>query len=235
MLFSTNVNYLTGRLLNWSQESVNMVDLLRCKRLTFVRMVGSSHWEELRYKSIVPLYGEDSTLIPGPYEYPVICRRSGARLLILSEHSDIVDYIIEEEFKDIFSPRLRHMNVAVDRLVKAITLKPTIYVLTYAHARVPAFGSNLRLITLYGEDLGQASLFHHMLKELTFASCGLRLAAKPKEVVRLSADGAVSFLPANKQRLDHVEQILGFIRREGYLPDPDDEPLFKQSGEKAHD
>lgn len=218
-MLSNNISYLTGKLLNWPRGPVDRDDLLHCERLRFVGIIGNTRWEELRYVSPKALYGEDPNADIGTYEYTVVCRRSGARLLLLSEHSDIVEYILERELKDIFSPRLRTVDIAIDRLVKSITERPTIYVLSYAHARVPGFGANLRSATFYGEDLGAATLFSEMLGELTFTNCGLRLAAKGKEIVRLGTDGAVSFVPANKLRLESVERILSFLRTDGYLHD----------------
>src|SRR4051794_11878025 len=102
MLFSDNISYLSGYLLTWPQGPIEKTHLLRCKKLEFVGDVASSHWEELHYISPVPLYREDSDVGAGPYEYTIVCRRSGPRVLLLSEHAEIIEYLLAKDLKDIF-------------------------------------------------------------------------------------------------------------------------------------
>jgi hypothetical protein len=227
----SNINFLTGHLLTWPEGQVERDDLLRSKTLTFLRTMGNSQWEELSYQSNIPLYGENPEEVAPPYRYAVICRRSGPRLLVLAEHSRITEEVINKEFSRTFRPHLRSVSILIDPLVKALTKSPTIYALTYAHARVPGELSDLKTLSFYGDDLGSAALFGELLENLIFINCGLKLAAKGKEIVRLGTNGAVSFFPINKQRLDDVERILRFLRDNGYTSESEDAPLKKTVGE----
>lgn len=217
MLFPNNISVLTGRLLSWPDHKVIPRDLLRSERLTFVRMIKSSRWEELLYESKVPLHSEDVTQDSGPYKYIVVCRRSSSRLLILSEHSEIVEHLLNNEFREIFTPHLRAVGIEIDPFVKSLAKTQGIYALSYAYAHVPGELSNLKSLAFYGDDLGLSTVFCDLLSELVFTNCGLRLAARGKEIVRLTKEGGVSFFPTNRQRLDEVETILGFLRDGGYL------------------
>ncbi len=208
----------TGVLLEWpSQEVVQRTDLLKCSRLHFERMIESSKWEQYVYESHKPLRGEDITGTRPPYHYVVLCRRSGARLVFLSVTRNIVDHLLEKEFDKVFTPHLRRVPIAVDQLVKAIVNKPTIYVLSFVHARVPAFGSSLRSVSFYGDDLGDASLFREQMDLLVFFTCGLRNAVGGAELVRLGGDGLVSFFFTEPRRVLEVERVLSFLREKNYL------------------
>jgi len=206
--------YFSGLLLESPLRTVQRADLEKVRNVSFVEVVHGTNWEHFSLKSEQALRPEDR---PGPYDYPIICRRSGSRVLVLSVTRQIVEHLLQHDFESIFSPQLRRVSIAVDGLVKGIANKPTAYALSFAHARVPAFGNSLRAISFYGDDLAEASLFRGQLDLMVFFTCGLREAAGATEIVRLGGDGAISFFMGTSHRVLEVERALSFLRHEGYL------------------
>jgi len=210
-------NNLSGYLLEWPSRPVQRSDFLRCDRLTFGGNITDSHWETYVFKSPIPLNQENTDFISGPYIYPIVCRRSGPRVLVLSSHRRIVEHLLSNGFNGTFTPSLRRVSIAVDDLVRALVNRPTVFVLSFVHARAPAFGTALRAVSFYGEDLADASLFRESIMFFNFATCGLRHAVGGTELVRLGGDGAVSFNYSREQRVLEVEDVLRFLSKQGYL------------------
>lgn len=86
-----------------------------------------------------------------------------------------------------------------------------------AYARVAAFGAALRNISFYDDDLGEASLFRENMHLLNVFVCGLRHTEEGSEVVRLGSDGSISFNMQSPSKVVEVEEVLRFLRQEGYL------------------
>jgi hypothetical protein len=213
---------LSGLLLESPSGVIDRKDLQACRRLKFFNTIGRTNWEVYSYNSPEPLRGEErNDTGASTFTYSIVCRRSGSRLLILSTGRLVVPYLLEHELNKVFTPHLRRVQIAVDLCVKAITTSPRDYALSFTHARVPAYGANLRSVSFYGDDLANATLFKDHLQLMTFFTCGLRLAVGGTEIVRLSTDGALSFILTDTNRVIEVEQVLHFLRSERYLdPDP---------------
>jgi hypothetical protein len=207
-------NY-SGLLVECPDQPVTREGLTRCAGLSFSRDAKGS-WEQFLFESHEPLAGEDRRIFKPPYRYPILVRRSGTRFLLLSNHKDVAEHLVVQ-LGPLFRPRLRSVMIAVDQLVKALTLKPTKYVVSFAHARVPAFGAVLRAISFYGDDLGDAALFRQQLDLMVFYTCGLREARGGGEIVRLGSDGSVSFYLHTGSRVLEVEGVLRFLNKSGYL------------------
>lgn len=213
-----HANFLNGYLLEWSQRSISREDLLLCPELAFKSQVTNSHWEEFEFSSKIALRNEDDLSTPGPFKYVVVCRRSGPRIVILSLNRKIVDHLLETHLATAFLPTLHRVPIAVNNLVKALAKKPTIYALSFVYARVPAFGASLRTVAFYGDDLADAAFFKDSIDLMNFSSCGLRKVTAGTECVRLSGDGSVAFHLSQPSRVLEVEEVLRFLRQEGYLP-----------------
>jgi hypothetical protein len=216
---TSNHPFLSGLLLEWPVRAIQRADLEQCRQLRFQDLVGNSKWEKYVYTSHEALRNEDSFGASPPFQYEIICRRSGPRILILSEGRSIVEHLVKDNLDEVLPPGLRRVSIAVQELVTAITARPTLYVLSFVHARVPAFGAALRSVSLYGDDLAEASLFRDQLPLLIFFICGLRRATGGSEIVRLGADGTISFrfTDPRDERIREVEEILRFLRSERYL------------------
>jgi hypothetical protein len=207
-------NY-SGMLVECPDHIVSREDLVRCQGLSYSGSI-AGRWEQFVYESHEPLGGEDKRLVRPPYHYPVLVRRSAARFLLLSNHKEVAPHIIGL-LRQSFKPRLRGIMIGVDQLVKSLTQKPTTYVVSFAHARVPAFGAVLRAISFYGDDLGDAALFRQQLNLMVFYTCGLREARGGGEIVRLGSDGSVSFYLHGPSKVLEVEEVFRFLRVSGYL------------------
>lgn len=209
-------NY-SGVLLDWPARAIDKNDLLRCPNLRLAGDVEKTKWERYEFRSEQPLLGEE--IIGGDtyFSYPVLCRRSGHRLLLLSAGQRVVEHIVEREFDSLFVPHLRKVKIAVDQLVRGLTNKPTIYVLGYVHAKLPVFGALLRSASFYGDDLAEASLFRDNIGLMNFSTCGLRPAVGPNEIVRLNSDGSLYHVQPDPDRLIELEHVFRFLRESGYL------------------
>ena len=220
------INNLSGYILESPSQALEKHHLVGCRQLSFHGMVGQTKWEQFTYACPTPFRHEDPTQLKPPYLYRLIVRRSGQRLLLLSLNNRIIDHLAEQVLRPCFRPPLRHVPIGVDALVKALVAKPTTYALSFAHARVPAFGVSLRSISYYGDDLAEASLFRENISLTNFFTCGLRLAVGGSELVRLGSDGMISFYHRDDRSILEVEKALGFLRHNGYLaPDiPNQKP-----------
>lgn len=209
---------LSGFLLEWaSDRPIREDDLTRCSAIKFVKKVEKTEWEEFSFVSTVAFRGEDQAGLPGPFRYALFCRRSGSRIALMSINRIVVTHLLERHLHGCFRPPLRSVPIAVDQLVKKIASQPTEYALSFVHARVPAFGTCLRSVSFYGDDLAEASLFRDNISFMDFFTCGLRQAVGGPEIVRLGGDGTLSFVPTSVERLNEVEEVLRFLRKNGYL------------------
>jgi hypothetical protein len=138
-------------------------------------------------------------------------------VILLSFSRDIVEHILEKEFSEIFTPNLRQVPIAVDNLVRSITERPTRYSLSFVHARVPAFGTSLKSISYYGDDLADASLFRDNIHLMNFFRCGLRHTTGRSEIVTVGSEGSLSFYMSGPDKLNEVEEVFSFLRSGGYL------------------
>ena len=208
---------LNGYLLEWPFGPLNRSHLLQCGGTTFQELVGISKWEKYNYISKNPLSNEKKRGIDGPYRYTVVCRRSGQRMAILSSSRGIVDGFVDQLTKEVLAMRMQRVAIAVDSLVKSLSRRPTAYCLSYAYARVPAFGTALRNASFFGDDLGEASWFRESTSLMTFYQCGLRSVVGGQEIVKFGSDGALSFNLNSPNKVLKIEEVLSFLRNESYL------------------
>jgi hypothetical protein len=207
----------SGMFLNWPLKTVDKDDLLRCPNLRFNGVVNKTRWEQYEFRSAEPLLGEEISDQTPYVNYPIICRRGGHRLVLLSVAQKVIEHIRQEELNRIFIPHIREVKIDVDKLVRDLTTRPTIYVLGYVHAKLGVFGALLRSASFYGDDLAEASLFKDHLEIMSFSTCGLRSAIGSNEIVRLNSDGSLYHILPDPNRLIEVEKVLSFLYQSGYL------------------
>jgi hypothetical protein len=187
-------------------------------RIADLRPLEQLYWEQARFRSDSPLTPEDRLRGIPPFDYPIVWRRSGPRLLLLSKNREVVDHFRRLLAVEI-GVRLEPVTIAVDAFVKQTAREPSEYVLSFVHARVSAFGTSLRSASFYGDDVGEAKFFRDGLDLFNCHTCGLRHVTGGAEIVRLGNDGAVSFKYTGPSRLLEVENTLAYLRKSGYLAD----------------
>ena len=217
MKFVPPVN-LSGYILESSSEPVTNETLTIPEQVTFVREFSKAkNWELYNFKSKQPLLGEVEQDLNASYDYPVICRRSGRRFLILSIGRNIIDHLLSNIFAPIIRPTFQNVPVAIHDLVTRITQQPQRYVLSFVHARVSGYGAAVRAVSFYGEDVGEADIFRSNLYLFNCFTCGLRNVAGGGEILRINSEGFVYFLCPSELRLREVQLILNFVRDLGFL------------------
>jgi hypothetical protein len=185
-------------------------NILTAPSLKYTRILTPSRWDEYRYVTHHPLRGEEQIPLAGTFEYSVLARRSGSRMVIASESLAIVDAVLTAERAAGSKRKLSRVAIAVDELVRRITTEPGRYVLTRVDALVPAQQA-LRAITFYGSDIGEAGLFRENIGRLECYACGLRDVALQHEIVRVSNRGILSFRHLSAERIGHVDKVLNYI------------------------
>jgi len=183
----------------------------------------STRWEEYELCSPIPLLPTEESNGRAEFRYKVICRRSGRRAIIASNHRKIIDAILEKFLFDVFYPRLRKVNILVHNLVDLLAFGKTQeirgrrFLLTAIHARTTSYGPTLRSISLYGEDIGTSELFRREFRNVSCHSCGLGFSGGGGEIIRMSWDGALSFSLPDAERAQTLEETIGFVTDSGFI------------------
>ncbi len=212
---------LTGYLLSTPLETIEPSKLRDVPALTFVRQLQRSRWEEFKFHSPKPLRGEEIQLgFSGGFDYTVLCRRSGPRILVVGESRGVIDALLDRSLRTALGRRVKQVRIPVDSLVKSLAEQPGAFVLSFAHARVSAFGHTLRAVSFYGDDIAESPLFRDHLKLMQCYACGLRDVVAGPEIIRFRGDGVISIASAGLKRMSDVERALGFVRDRGFLLDP---------------
>lgn len=218
-----NIDFLTGYLLFAKSGRDVWRDALFSElnndRVTEIH--GAPKWFLGEYTSNVALTESDKYRRNPPFIYPVVSKFSGAKSLLLSQTRHIVD-AIRNVVLEKAHVHLENVHIAVDKLVKDVARQPGYYAISSVTARVSAFGQSLRLISLYGDDVGEAKYFREGLNYFNSYTCGLRRAAGGSEIVQFTNEGRVSFkLQYNSSsRYLEVEKVLTFLRDNDYLQEP---------------
>jgi hypothetical protein len=204
---------VTGYIMTSRGTRLTKENSLNAKALEFIRQLPPTRWEEYQFRSHQALRGERQLDLEGPFNYPVLCRRSGDRIIIVSETLDVVDAVLGTE-RLAPGPPLERVEIDVHGLVEQIVTEPGRYVLSRVDAMVPAYESFLRSVTFYGDDIGRAPLFGENLttSRLQCYACGLRKVPNRSETLRITNRGVLTFLYPTPQRMHDVERALGYVR-----------------------
>lgn len=211
------VRRLSGFIFEWSVGNIERGSIDSCPCTKFMQTEEGSRWERFEYTSREALNGEEQYGDLGPYRYPIICRRSGPRIAILSVSRNVAEAFANRLSREVLAIRLEKMAIAVDAMVKLIVKRPTVYCVCYANARTPAFGTALRNVVFSGDDLGAINWFKDSTELMSFFLCGIRLSSGGTEIIRLGSDGRMSFQFGGPKILLQIEEVLHFLRTEKYL------------------
>ena len=191
-------------------------DFVESSGCELVSKLASPGWFTYIFKSNRPLLNEPPD-IPPPYEYVVVLRASGDKALLISPTKRIINYLLNEVIASDIIKYFYKVTIDVNSIVGYISEHPDIYLLSYVHGRVQAFGDALRGISFYGKDLARAKLFRDQIDMMTAYTCGIRNLQTRKEIVRLSSDGSISFNFSKAHSGKLVEDVLAYVSNLGFL------------------
>src|SRR5262245_40966591 len=80
--------------------------------IDFVGTIAETRWEDYLFKSPRALLGEDQLGAAGPFEYRLLCRRSGVRTVILSRARRIVEVVKRKLERGADRIRLANASIA---------------------------------------------------------------------------------------------------------------------------
>lgn len=215
---SRNV-FFTGYLLERPERFVSQAELLDVPGMGFVELVPNSHWEEYRFESHEALMGEDPNQSAQTYVYRVLARRSGERLVVVARGKEVGEHLLGLLTAPRAGRRFKRVRINVNGLVHDLIDNPGAYVLSGAHAEVPAYGASLSKCAFWGDDLGDAEWFRESLAKLSVYACGLRSVERSEETVRVGNYGTIGFWYRGEGSVLDVEHALHFLRTSGHLPE----------------
>lgn len=144
-----------------------------------------------------------------PYSYSFLIRVNGnnGTIIIVSPLYKITDAVIEH-FNFNASPNLKRKVVDVNKVSQLLLDEEysSDYSITYYLADVPGHGSNLRSITLYGNDIAEANFLKEERKKFSARKVGVRPSDGPYEACRFNNYGMVQF------RTENMSEFEGFLR-----------------------
>lgn len=237
---------VSGFLIEVKEHAFNRNDFAAGPRLRYDGNIGTTRWEIYHFSSPYAYRSEHLMGLEAPYIYPLYVRRSGGRALVVSPTRRAVQTVIDQDLRRVFGAELMKVAINVDAMVRAMVVHPAEYTLTYLHALMSSL-SEVKSISLFGEDLGGARFVQDNLQLMNVVSCGVRRIREKKleenagvvegaedeeeeeqesekrteedlsEALRIGSDGYISFYYRGADSLRAVESGLHFLRERGYL------------------
>lgn len=152
---------------------------------------------------------QSSVLAGATYTYPFMVRvnASNGTIIVVSTLYSITDAVIEY-FNNAISPNLKRRIIDVHKVSQTL-LDPgerKEYAITYFLADVPGYGSNLRSITLYGNDIAEADFLQAERRNFSARKIGVRPFASPRDAGRFNNYGTIQF------RSENIDAFEDFLR-----------------------
>jgi len=156
------------------------------------------------------------------FTYWLLVREVEDRFLLASTHADIVQQFLTNNR---LTRAVEKPLIDVASLVKQ-TIFPaqgepddsgTPYRLGALYAAVDGFGRSVRTVSLFGDDLGGATMVRAMLEYLNPFRVTLRDIRNDQEVLSISTQGEMNFYYRGSGSLDAVDKALAHIRRGNYI------------------
>lgn len=210
--------YLQGGIFLAHKEWKRPEDLLQGSNIKLEGPIeDSGGWSRFTYRSERPLKREKDLPASGYYQYAVLARLGVGKIALLSEGNNIVRLILKREIIKESAFRTKQVRMDVARLVDDICEAPGEYALNRVDAMVVSFGQALRVVSFYGEDVGEARLFRDNRQHLQCYGCGLRRSGGKGDVCRLTARGVISFRYDSRASLIAVNQALHYLSANNYI------------------
>jgi hypothetical protein len=187
-----------------------------------------SGFEAFSMMTDTPLQTTDLNKGSPPSEHDFYVRRIEQSMVIMGKSKDVANHVAKVLLPK-HSIRCLQQGVDVDGLVKFLNKQhlksvndnkddKSMFSMTYCHARVPAYGENLRSLSMYGDSLVEAGLFSNNIDNLDFYSCGLGRQFGG-EIARIGNLGSISCNISKKNVLSEIILILEFIAENDFFVD----------------
>ena len=188
----------------------------------------SKHWEEFELLSPIPLADEPEGLREG-YTYQLFVVRGFAKVILLAARRKMVDYAMTQILDRQVSPNLRKVAIHVDRMIEFCRQSDSEFLVTSLHGRFAGPSTNLRSVSLYGDDVTQSSLYveQHGLFNFHSGGLGRRLfKGLPRvshqddgEIVRISTDGFLNLNLNSRSRAQELTRVVSFVMANRWVDD----------------
>ncbi|CAN5393814.1 hypothetical protein BH10PLA2_BH10PLA2_38100 [soil metagenome] len=183
---------------------------------------GIKGWEEFVLHSPTAL-NDEIEKPSGGFSYPVLVVRGFGKMIILAWSKKIVEYTLARILDRRIYPNLRKVNVFIDRLIGVCDQPTNEFLVTSVHGKFAGPATQLRSISLYGDDVTKSSLYGDYHDAFNFSSCGLgrrlheglpRLAVKGNkepEIVRIANDGFLFLNLTTRKRAQELNRVVDFV------------------------
>lgn len=178
--------------------------------------------------SPVPLADEPETE-HGRYSYQLFIVRGRAKLIMLAPRRRMVDYALAQIFDRTISPRLRKINVYIEKVIDYCARADAQFLVSSLHGRFSGASRDVRSLSLYGDDVTSSAIFAEHRDFFNFHSCGLgrrlfdglpRLRANEEgEIVRLSHDGFLNLNLTSRRDAQELIRVVDFVVQSGWVED----------------
>ena len=178
--------------------------------------------------SPVPLADEPDTG-RGPFAYQLFIVRGRAKLIMLAPRRRMVDYALANIFDRTITPRLRKINVYIEKVIDYCAHADAQFLVTSLHGRFSGASRDVRSLSLYGDDVTSSAIFAEHRDFFNFHSCGLgrrlfdglpRLRANEEgEIVRLSHDGFLNLNLSSRRDAQELIRVVDFVIQSGWVED----------------
>lgn len=230
---------LSGYILaNTSKQVLSLDDLVSAEpllngdSLKFVRpRPNAKQWDELSLTTRFPLGNETDYSPTQTFKYKVWFIRGFSKVIVLAEWKRVADYVTQKFLRTFCMPRLRAVNVAVQSLVSHCEAEDTEFLVTALTGRhalnAPNASSNVKSISLYGDDVTNSAVYRSFGHTFNFQTCGLgrrlfdgvpRLTPNEEgEIVRIRSDGYVIANTSSVRKANEFINAMSFVLQPAWL------------------